>query len=798
MNSTATQRNSILIWLTLVVLVLVGNWYVLQYRAPTAVSYHAIDQRMFRILPFSGVIEYENDDPTGRAFRWLLNSGDIRIVGGALAPVIVELTAHTGRPANIPTQLRISQGTRELLNASLTPGWRTIHLLVPYTAWHKDYVSAHYEITGAMPTDKRMLGLAVDTVRIVPTNSAPDVRIAWLYLTALMASIVVLGARYPRHWWVVALVVITLWLVQLMLPLEWSLYVPQYWPLVGWLGFASLVWVIAPLRTSKLTHLPALVLVICAVWLLRSGMSWIGACLLLGVWYGYVPHNTIETRDWSTRSQWLLMSGALVVAVLLRVPLLDELPVGMFRDEARHGGLAQLIIDRQYMVYSPFANLPAGYFYLSAVPIWMYGPSAFSIRIMAALLGCVTIPVAYWALYRWCGQTVALLIAVVLSTLLWHISMSRIGFPASAGPLLTLVAVGALWRALQAPEKWQAWLLAMGAGVATGAMTLGYHATRLMPLVVVGMIVVLWYQMRWRWVTRIRILMTWLVASVVVAMPILWYAVTESYNYMKRIDSTSLSSFAVNQGIPLAVALMHNAIAYLGAFFIRGDENARHFYMGMPQLSIVEATAFIVALVHVWRQRPLWMVWVGWYLVVATAPGVLSVDAPHALRTVESIVPVAIMVAYGLLMIVVQIPAQWQVRMLLVMLICTGVWSGYTYTQWQRDERAYAEFDGQITQVVRVVQQQYVQAQVHGATWGLPTEWRDGDVGVYLLRGMDVYRYDVAQPHTSHPSTLLLLLPNEIAPPSDALALPLPNALAGHDDVQLWCTGQCGDLTWLR
>ena len=267
---------------------------------------------------------------------------------------------------------------------------------------------------------------------------------------------------------------------------------------------------------------------------------------------------------------------------------------------------------------------------------------------------------------------------------------------------------------------------------------------------------------------------------------------------MKRIDSTSLSSFAANQGIPLAVALMHNVIAYLGALFIQGDGNARHFYLGMPQLSLVEATAFIVACVHLWRQRPLWMVWVGWYGLVAIAPGVLSVDAPHALRTVEAIVPVAMIVAYGMSIIVARIPAEWQVRALVVVLLLTGLWSGYTYNQWQRDERAYAEFDGQITQVVRVVQQQYVQAQAHGATWGLPAEWRDGDVGVYLLRGMDVYRYEVDQPNTPHPLTLLLLLPNETPPPRDAVSLPLPTGLAGHRDVRLWCVGQCGNLTWLR
>ncbi|MFM7678130.1 MAG: hypothetical protein ACKO83_04695, partial [Roseiflexaceae bacterium] len=131
-------------------------------------------------------------------------------------------------------------------------------------------------------------------------------------------------------------------------------------------------------------------------------------------------------------------------------------------------------------------------------------------------------------------------------------------------------------------------------------------------------------------------------------------------------------------------------------------------------------------------------------------------------------------------------------------LVCTTLWSGMTYRQWQRDTRAYAEFDGQITRAIAYVQQYYQAAQMHDAQWYVSPEWRDGDVGVYLLRGKEVgvVSADARTPSTA--STQLMLLAADAPMPQGAISLALPATLAVRDDLALWCVGNCNDVDWLH
>ena len=793
----SSYRITFVAWLVVVIVAALGTLWVVQARASVVVTQRATDTSIHTVLPFIGAIEYENDDPAGRAFRWLPDAGELRIVDGSLRDVVVRLHAHTGRPAHIPTQLMLQVADEPLLVTSLAPGWRTLHILVPYRQWHDAYATMTYRVTGDVPTDRRLLGLAVDRVQIEATRLPAHGMAQWLFAMFVLGAFLPVSLRYPRAWWIVAVAVCACWVGQLTQPVAWTLSFPQYWSGVGWLLWGSALWGITSYRRTLLAPHVSLVLVLLALWLLRTEWVWLGATLLLVVWYGS-RFDDQPAAPWS--QGWVIGVLALAVAVggLLRLLWLNELPQGMFRDEARHGGLAQLIIARQYMVYSPFANLPAGYFYLAALPISWFGPSAFAIRISAALIGVVTIPVAYWALHLWWGQRTALLTSVVLSTLLWHVGMSRIGFPASAGPLLTLLAIGMLWRALALPHSRWALMYAIGAGVATGAMMHGYHSSRLMPLVVLGMIVAAWYQHQWRWRSRALMIALWGLVALLVAAPMLWYAISEPYNYMKRIDSTSLSALALREGVPFGVAIVRNLVAYLGALFVAGDDNARHFYMGMPQLTIVEGSAFVVALAMFYWRRTVSLYWLAWYGGIATLPGLLSVDAPHALRTVESIVPIAIVVAYGLGQLLAFVRPRWQPALVVGVLVCTMFWSGMTYRQWQSDNRAYAEFDGQITRAITYVQQYYEAAQIHDAQWFVPQEWRDGDVGVYLLRGrlVGVVSADARTPSTA--STQLMLLPADAPMPQGAEPLILPKTLAGRDDIMLWCIGKCDSVDWLH
>ena len=790
-------------WLLILLSISVGQFLVLNTVHPAGIVYQAQMPQISTVMPFIGPIEYENNDPThGTPFRWLADVGDIRVLGGSGATgTILSFFAHTGRSAGALTHLLITQQQRVVIDTSLSAGWRKVWILVPSQPWVNGYRQIHYQVTGDILTDRRSLGLAIQTVTIMPASlghSVSDVLDVWLYVVLCVLAMMLIIIRQKWHWGIALAGVVAVLVAQVMWPMQWSMYVPTVWSGLAWGGAVALLWWAAPYRQPHIPLWSAVIGVIVALTCMRYGYAAIGAALLLGLWFVMPPITRTVGVTWEPHWWPWLFGGAVVFAVVLRTILLNDFPQGMFRDEARHGGLAQRVLAGEWMIYSPFANLPAGYFYLSALPIAILGPSAFAIRIVAAVVGSLTVAVAYWALYPWWGKSFALLMSIVLAPFLWHVGLSRIGFPATIGPLLTLSAVGLLWRGFAASQSRRAIGWGVGAGLATGAMTLAYHSARLMPLVVGLAIIAHWYMYRWHWRQHWQLLASWCVATAVAAAPIVWYAITQSYNYMKRIDITSLTGNAALEGVPFWVALQKNILAYAGMFLMTGDHNARHFFMGMAQLNIIEGLGFVVGLMVLWRRRDAAALWVAAYLLIAVTPGILSVDAPHALRTVEATIPTAMIVTYGLWILISAVAPRWQAIVVTGILCVSVIWSANTYLQWQSDQRTYGEFDGQLTNAIRYVQTTNDVAIDHATQWYLPLKWRNGDVGVYLLRGMTIASYDRGRIEPSTAPTKLFLLDAATSAPAQSQAVPLPASLAMHtDEFRLWCSGECSQLQWL-
>src|SRR3954464_1816862 len=149
---------------------------------------------------------------------------------------------------------------------------------------------------------------------------------------------------------------------------------------------------------SNLTRVAALVAVGAGGALLPLQQPWssvagwtllIGGAILLAAALPALPAT--ETNPPSRRSVALALTAITLLALALRLPGLDALPLGMWRDEARHGLLALRILnDRSYRpVYVPnVADIPALLFYLAAVPIALFGAHPWTIRLIPALAGC--------------------------------------------------------------------------------------------------------------------------------------------------------------------------------------------------------------------------------------------------------------------------------------------------------------------------------------------------------------------------------------------------------------------------
>jgi 4-amino-4-deoxy-L-arabinose transferase-like glycosyltransferase len=434
--------------------------------------------------------------------------------------------------------------------------------------------------------------------------------------------------------------------------------------------------------------------------------------------------------------KWMLPTFV-VLASIVRFWDLNATGMGLFRDEARHGVLATQIMPGIEYVYSPWANLPAGYFYLSTLPIALFGSSPFAIRFVAAVAGVLTVAIVAWVVRPLWGRQVALVAAALFTMSLWHISVSRMGFPISLGPLVTLIAIGAIERSMRANRGvWSPLGWALLCGVMIGSMTLFYHSARLLPVVVVLFGGVFAWQRRLPWPVLVRVIGGVGVTTAVVAFPILYYAMVHSYEYWRRITATSLLYWAELNGQWWGISLLNNLRAYAGMWLVQGDTNPRQYSFGLPQLDILAGSGFLMGLWLWWQyRRDLLTLAVGVWFLVTLIPGIMSVDAPHAWRSAENITPTLLLAAWGIVALGRTIPLRQWHQWLLSVTVVGAIYSAGTYFAIQHTPAAYDAFDGNTFAAVQMA----TKLHQKDTRLGVVSSLYNTDVGQYLLKNSGVF-----------------------------------------------------------
>lgn len=150
--------------------------------------------------------------------------------------------------------------------------------------------------------------------------------------------------------------------------------------------------------------------------------------------------------------KYLPLITIFLLALLLRVYKLSELPSGFHADEVRVGWNAYSILKtgaddwghKFPLYYNTFGDFrPTGYFYLTIPSILIFGLNEFAVRFPGALFGSLTVLVLYALTKELSGKkSLALLSALLLSLNPWHLSLSR---ATSEGVVAIFFALTGLW-----------------------------------------------------------------------------------------------------------------------------------------------------------------------------------------------------------------------------------------------------------------------------------------------------------------------------------------------------------------
>lgn len=268
------------------------------------------------------------------------------------------------------------------------------------------------------------------------------------------------------------------------------------------------------------------------------------------VWHTPTPSwkwSRVFLKDWILRNRWEFFAVILLTAfaAFLRTYRLEEIPAGFHGDEA-WTGIEGLRILREGWI-GPYTSSALGQasgpFYLTALLIWLFDASKFTVRLSMALFGIATVPATYLLMRLGFGRWIALFSTTALTVSYWHLHYSRLGFGLiSLAFAATLSAASLLWAMRQRSRG--SWL---AAGACLGLAPYTYFAfPSLLATVAVVLAAYLWLE---RGSLRSKtILLTWYaVGALIVASPVLGLAIESPEIYFGRMLMVSTERY---QGSP--------------------------------------------------------------------------------------------------------------------------------------------------------------------------------------------------------------------------------------------------------
>lgn len=334
---------------------------------------------------------------------------------------------------------------------------------------------------------------------------------------------------------------------------------------------------------------------------------------------------------------------AVLTAVLLRFWRLGSWPPGLYRDEAFNGLDALGVLAGDHAIFFTANNgREPGYIYLTAVAISFLGRTPLAVRLAAAIVGTLTMPVVYLLGKSWFDRETAVYASWLWAITLWPVHLSRIGLRPILLPIMLALT---LWIGTEAYRRRsnKLWLLA---GLCYGLSFYTYLAVRLTPLLLLLILLYLWWH-RWPLPTKQHALL-FIGGATAVLLPLLIWIAQEPSRFLGRSNQVSILNPEINNG-NLWSALWQSGWHGLGMFFWQGDNILRHNPAGRPVFDWVMALPFLIGagvMLYRWK-RPSHATLLLWCFVML-APTILAEDTPHFLRAVGLLPAILYLPALGL------------------------------------------------------------------------------------------------------------------------------------------------------
>jgi 4-amino-4-deoxy-L-arabinose transferase-like glycosyltransferase len=370
------------------------------------------------------------------------------------------------------------------------------------------------------------------------------------------------------------------------------------------------------------------------------------------------------TRPSCVSPLFLGLGAIIVLAFFLRFYNIENLPAGLYPDEAMNGTNAITANETGHykLFYEENSGREGLFINLQALSLRTFGYTIPALKLWSAIFGTLTalgIGLLAWELFS--RRAAALIAAFITATSYWAINFSRIGFRAIMTSFLLSFSFYFFFRGLRT-RKVSLFVLAgciFGLGVHT------YIAFRLAPIILILLLPFLMLSYEDFFKHYWKHALAFVCSAFIVASPMFYDFSVNPHHFSDRSEDISIFSEKVNHGDVWGTLGKTLGLSLIKYNFV-GDQNFRHNYAPYPILDPIVGTCFLAGffflLGQTWRLLRLRLrsgeyhphlarnAFLFIIFFVMLAPEYLTNESlPHALRSIGTQVPVFLFATFPIL-----------------------------------------------------------------------------------------------------------------------------------------------------
>ncbi len=333
------------------------------------------------------------------------------------------------------------------------------------------------------------------------------------------------------------------------------------------------------------------------------------------------------------------LAAILLFGLGVRIYNIDELPAGLYYDELVNIGAARALWEdlTRIPVYVGGANLTSLPLIPVALVIELAGEHVTSGRLVAAGFGVAGITAMFLMVRHMLGTLMGLVAAFLTAVMRWDLNWSRIGMHGFTTPFFAAMTAFLTYRALQSGRASH-----FGYAGAMMGLSMWYYAPLRMFPIVVGFVLLHALVFGGDKRTLLRNIVVMGLFALLVASPVLKFAITTPEEFFHRTQQASIFSHT-SEGEQFS-ALIENFRKHILMFHIKGDPNGRHNLPDEPMLDLLSGLLMLGGVaVALWRWRIAAFIVLPVWVLVMLMPGVLSIpwEGPQSLRSI-AVIPAVI------------------------------------------------------------------------------------------------------------------------------------------------------------